>query len=244
MPGGRALLPGLAGRWQGLPPPVAVADVRAVSSAGAHGLPQPHSPRRRRVRGRGLRAGASWLCLPPVPRACGGPALQVSWGQGQGCSRVSGLDQHWRWLLPAAVRSRPPTGCAPAGKLWAAAEGRGPPEARCSDARPTGCCCQSCCWGSPTPTCTCLSVGCTHEASPPAPHARTEPGQVCSCHVCGLTLVSSPHLARSYHHLFPVPAFQEDSRRGPQVSLCLKAVLLWSPGAEPASSSSLPAASF
>ena len=30
-----------------------------------------------------------------------------------------------------------------------------------------------------------------------------------SCHVCGLTLVSSPHLARSYHHLFPVPAFAE-----------------------------------
>ncbi|KAK9828063.1 hypothetical protein WJX81_007161 [Elliptochloris bilobata] len=32
-----------------------------------------------------------------------------------------------------------------------------------------------------------------------------------SCHVCGLTLVSSPHLARSYHHLFPVPAFAEVS---------------------------------
>jgi transcription initiation factor TFIIH subunit 2 len=29
------------------------------------------------------------------------------------------------------------------------------------------------------------------------------------CHVCGLTLVSSPHLARSYHHLFPVPPFAE-----------------------------------
>lgn len=29
------------------------------------------------------------------------------------------------------------------------------------------------------------------------------------CHVCGLTLISSPHLARSYHHLFPVPAFEE-----------------------------------
>lgn len=25
-----------------------------------------------------------------------------------------------------------------------------------------------------------------------------------ACHICGLTLVSSPHLARSYHHLFPV----------------------------------------
>lgn len=29
------------------------------------------------------------------------------------------------------------------------------------------------------------------------------------CAVCRLTLVSSPHLARSYHHLFPVPAFKE-----------------------------------
>ncbi len=27
------------------------------------------------------------------------------------------------------------------------------------------------------------------------------------CRVCGLTLVSSPHLARAYHHLFPVPVF-------------------------------------
>jgi transcription initiation factor TFIIH subunit 2 len=29
------------------------------------------------------------------------------------------------------------------------------------------------------------------------------------CHICGLMLVSSPHLARSYHHLFPVPHFEE-----------------------------------
>uniref|UniRef100_A0A8C9G1V9 VWFA domain-containing protein n=1 Tax=Pavo cristatus TaxID=9049 RepID=A0A8C9G1V9_PAVCR len=29
------------------------------------------------------------------------------------------------------------------------------------------------------------------------------------CKVCGLTLVSAPHLARSYHHLFPLDAFQE-----------------------------------
>lgn len=27
------------------------------------------------------------------------------------------------------------------------------------------------------------------------------------CPLCGLSLVSSPHLARSYHHLFPVPKF-------------------------------------
>ncbi|XP_064384841.1 general transcription factor IIH subunit 2-like isoform X2 [Halichondria panicea] len=29
------------------------------------------------------------------------------------------------------------------------------------------------------------------------------------CKVCGLTLVLAPHLARSYHHLFPLPMFRE-----------------------------------
>eukprot|EP01119_Soliformovum_irregulare_P004101 TRINITY_DN15109_c0_g1_i1.p1 TRINITY_DN15109_c0_g1~~TRINITY_DN15109_c0_g1_i1.p1 ORF type:complete len:392 (-),score=96.84 TRINITY_DN15109_c0_g1_i1:22-1197(-) len=29
------------------------------------------------------------------------------------------------------------------------------------------------------------------------------------CATCNLTLISSPHLARSYHHLFPVPAYDE-----------------------------------
>ena len=29
------------------------------------------------------------------------------------------------------------------------------------------------------------------------------------CKACGLTLVSAPHLARSYHHLFPLPTFNE-----------------------------------
>lgn len=29
------------------------------------------------------------------------------------------------------------------------------------------------------------------------------------CRICGLTIVSSPHLARSYHHLFPIPLFDE-----------------------------------
>ena len=28
------------------------------------------------------------------------------------------------------------------------------------------------------------------------------------CDICGLMIVSSPHLARSYHHLFPVKAYQ------------------------------------
>eukprot|EP01083_Nonionella_stella_P087682 243983_1 len=29
------------------------------------------------------------------------------------------------------------------------------------------------------------------------------------CTVCGLALISSPHLVRSYHHIFPVPEFKE-----------------------------------
>lgn len=32
-----------------------------------------------------------------------------------------------------------------------------------------------------------------------------------SVYALGLTLVSAPHLARSYHHLFPLDAFQEVS---------------------------------
>ncbi|GLC44389.1 hypothetical protein PLESTM_001591800 [Pleodorina starrii] len=36
----------------------------------------------------------------------------------------------------------------------------------------------------------------------------------CECHICGLTLISSPHLARSYHHLFPVPPYHEDNQAG------------------------------
>jgi len=33
------------------------------------------------------------------------------------------------------------------------------------------------------------------------------------CKVCALTLVSAPHLARSYQHLFPLPAFEETDRQ-------------------------------
>ena len=33
------------------------------------------------------------------------------------------------------------------------------------------------------------------------------------CSVCSLTLVSSPHLARSYHHLFPVAPFEVRERK-------------------------------
>lgn len=31
----------------------------------------------------------------------------------------------------------------------------------------------------------------------------------CECHVCKLTLISAAHLARSYHHLFPIQPFNE-----------------------------------
>ncbi|XP_063228236.1 general transcription factor IIH subunit 2 [Bacillus rossius redtenbacheri] len=34
------------------------------------------------------------------------------------------------------------------------------------------------------------------------------------CRACGLTLVSAPHLARSYHHLFPVEAYKEQEIGG------------------------------
>ena len=30
-----------------------------------------------------------------------------------------------------------------------------------------------------------------------------------NCHVCGVQLIASAHLARSYHHLFPLPGFAE-----------------------------------
>lgn len=32
------------------------------------------------------------------------------------------------------------------------------------------------------------------------------------CVVCGITLMSAPHLARAYHHLFPLPQFLETPR--------------------------------
>ena len=39
------------------------------------------------------------------------------------------------------------------------------------------------------------------------------------CSICGLTLISSPQLARSYHHLFPVSNFTEVSSPFPAVTL-------------------------
>nr|XP_032517304.1 general transcription factor IIH subunit 2-like [Danaus plexippus plexippus] len=39
------------------------------------------------------------------------------------------------------------------------------------------------------------------------------------CRTCGLTLASAPHLARSYHHLFPVEPFEELPNEG-QAQFC------------------------
>ncbi|KAJ2949097.1 hypothetical protein O0L34_g6036 [Tuta absoluta] len=39
------------------------------------------------------------------------------------------------------------------------------------------------------------------------------------CRTCGLTLASAPHLARSYHHLFPVEAYEELTNEG-QAQYC------------------------
>jgi transcription initiation factor TFIIH subunit 2 len=40
-----------------------------------------------------------------------------------------------------------------------------------------------------------------------------------SCHVCGLTLISSAQLARSYHHLFPVRPYDELDKPGQVIGL-------------------------
>nr|XP_036882042.1 general transcription factor IIH subunit 2 [Manis javanica] len=52
------------------------------------------------------------------------------------------------------------------------------------------------------------------------------------CKICGLTLVSAPHLARSYHHLFPLDAFQEillEEHNGERSMfvLCAKMFSVW-----------------
>ena len=40
------------------------------------------------------------------------------------------------------------------------------------------------------------------------------------CATCRLMLISAPHLARSYHHLFPVPVFRERTLPGKEVEGC------------------------
>ncbi|CAM9532216.1 unnamed protein product [Choristocarpus tenellus] len=49
------------------------------------------------------------------------------------------------------------------------------------------------------------------------PRCKTKTSELPSeCIICNLPLVSSPHLARSYHHLFPVPHFEETIPPCPQ----------------------------
>lgn len=40
------------------------------------------------------------------------------------------------------------------------------------------------------------------------------------CRACGLTLVSAPHLARSYHHLFPAANYNEIANEKQLSSIC------------------------
>lgn len=47
------------------------------------------------------------------------------------------------------------------------------------------------------------------------------------CHVCGLSLVASPHLARSYHHLFPVKPFSEVPAEEVAASQVCEPTLVW-----------------
>mmetsp|Transcript_15661 Transcript_15661/g.23332 ORF Transcript_15661/g.23332 Transcript_15661/m.23332 type:complete len:197 (+) Transcript_15661:253-843(+) len=47
-----------------------------------------------------------------------------------------------------------------------------------------------------------------------------------TCEICALPLVSSPHLARSYHHLFPVPPFTVKKSTDTKICFgCLKTVV-------------------
>eukprot|EP01135_Chromosphaera_perkinsii_P002254 Nk52_evm40s221 gene=Nk52_evmTU40s221 len=41
------------------------------------------------------------------------------------------------------------------------------------------------------------------------------------CSTCGLTLVSAPHLARSFHHLFPLDEFRASSSKEEKVTTCI-----------------------
>ncbi|GBP22388.1 General transcription factor IIH subunit 2 [Eumeta japonica] len=43
------------------------------------------------------------------------------------------------------------------------------------------------------------------------------------CRTCGLTLASAPHLARSYHHLFPVDSYEEVPNEG-QAQYCFACI--------------------
>uniref|UniRef100_D3TRH4 General transcription factor IIH subunit n=4 Tax=Glossina TaxID=7393 RepID=D3TRH4_GLOMM len=76
-----------------------------------------------------------------------------------------------------------------------------------------------------------LSMCMCHIENPEEPSKLTSGGYHCpqcfskycelpvECQTCGLTLVSAPHLARSYHHLFPVQHFAELAYNG-QAAVC------------------------
>ena len=88
-----------------------------------------------------------------------------------------------------------PRACCPAGRSCRAAPGRDAMPRHLPAYPPRLCCCPGWCPLAPTPP----ARACPPRLPAPAPQ----------CHVCGLSLVSSPHLARSYHHLFPVKPFVE-----------------------------------
>lgn len=50
------------------------------------------------------------------------------------------------------------------------------------------------------------------------------------CKCCGLTLVSAPHLARSYHHLFPLPVFTEIPVKECIVDYCFSCTISFQEG--------------
>lgn len=66
----------------------------------------------------------------------------------------------------------------------------------------------------------------SHADKPDESSRFTNPGYLCpqclskhcelpvECRGCGLTLVSAPHLARSYHYLFPIKHFKEEQYEG------------------------------
>jgi transcription initiation factor TFIIH subunit 2 len=53
------------------------------------------------------------------------------------------------------------------------------------------------------------------------PQCAAKNGSIpCNCHICGVTLISAPHLARSYHHLFPIAGFEEVQLKDSANQLC------------------------
>uniref|UniRef100_A0A183SIY4 ANK_REP_REGION domain-containing protein n=1 Tax=Schistocephalus solidus TaxID=70667 RepID=A0A183SIY4_SCHSO len=53
------------------------------------------------------------------------------------------------------------------------------------------------------------------------------------CTVCGTTLVAAPHLARAYHHLFPLPTFREETvppdTENPTETICSSCAVILRP---------------